>query len=381
MENAVTTIIFMAIIGAAIGGFTNYLAIKMLFRPHNAIYIKSWQLPFTPGLIPKRRHELATQIGNIVTKHLLTPEVFKNRFLSEDIKKSILLYAQKKVEEIVFSNEKTILEWARMAGFTNLPETIEGKVDSVIDKQFFNVKNTLATKSIEQLLPDNIQQLVNKKIPEMVTYLLKKAEEYFISTKGEMTIRNMLDDFLSSKGSLGGMIQMVLGDSTSLVGKIQRELIKFLNSPGTNDLLVTIFTKEWDKLKQQPITNYVNDAHLDPIIRDIKSYAKSELAITERLEKPINYYWPQGNEWAKDNLMPKLIDKGFVVAESKLEDVLTRLNLQEVVRQQVDSFPLQKLEEIVIGIANRELKMITILGAVLGGVIGIVQGVIVYLLN
>lgn len=381
MENAVISIIFMAIVGAAIGGVTNYLAIKMLFRPHNAIYIKSWRVPLTPGLIPKRRSELANQIGNIVTKHLLTPEVFRNRFFSEDIKKSILSYAQKKTEELIFTNNKTILDWAKMAGFTNLPETIEGKVDNVIDKQIVTIKNTLSSKSIEQLLPDELQQLVNKKIPEMVTYLLKKSEEYFLSAKGEMTIGNMLDDFLSSKGSLGGMIQMVLGDSNALVGKIQRELLKFLNSPGTKDLLVTIFTKEWDKLKQQSITNYVNEVHLDSMVSNVKSYAKNELAITERLEKPISYYWPQGNEWTKNDLLPKMIDKGFVAAESKLEDVLTRLNLQEVVREQVDSFPLQKLEEIVIGIANRELKMITILGAVLGGVIGIVQGLIVHLLN
>lgn len=80
-------------------------------------------------------------------------------------------------------------------------------------------------------------------------------------------------------------------------------------------------------------------------------------------------------------MLPKLVHKGFTEAESKLEDVLNRLNLEEVVREQVDSFPLEKLEELVIGIANKELQMITILGAVLGGAIGIVQGLIVYLLN
>ncbi len=58
-----------------------------------------------------------------------------------------------------------------------------------------------------------------------------------------------------------------------------------------------------------------------------------------------------------------------------------RLNLQEVVREQVDSFPIEKLEELVLNVANRELKMITVLGAVLGGVIGIVQGLIVLLLS
>ncbi len=42
-----------------------------------------------------------------------------------------------------------------------------------------------------------------------------------------------MDDFLESKGSFGGMIQMFLGDSSSIVNKIQREIINLLNAPGT----------------------------------------------------------------------------------------------------------------------------------------------------
>ena len=40
---------------------------------------------------------------------------------------------------------------------------------------------------------------------------------------------------------------------------------------------------------------------------------------------------------------------------------------------------LQKLEDIVLGISKRELKMITYLGALLGGLIGVIQGIIVFL--
>ena len=37
---------------AAIGYFTNYIAIKMLFRPRKELRIGSWRVPFTPGVIP-----------------------------------------------------------------------------------------------------------------------------------------------------------------------------------------------------------------------------------------------------------------------------------------------------------------------------------------
>ncbi len=367
----------MAIIGAAIGGVTNHLAIKMLFRPHNAIYIKNWRVPFTPGLIPKRRDELAKQLGLTVVNYLLTPETFRKKFFSKDIQDKVEHFVQTKVEETIFTNDKTIQDWLNLAGFSHMPTTIEQKVEAIVEGQFASVKNTLSTKSIRTLLSEDIQNTIDAKIPVAVHHILEKGEDYFLSPEGEMTIKAMIDDFLSSKGSLGGMINMFLGDSSSLVGKVQRELVKFLQAPGTSTLLTKIFTQEWEKLKDRPAMDFLQDIQFEPILSKIQVYVKEQLAITERLNQPISYYWPEGNEWAKYTVIPQVIDKAFVKAEEKLEDVLKRLNLQEVVREQVDSFPVEKLEELVLGISKREFKMITVLGAVLGGLIGIVQGLIV----
>lgn len=378
MDNFIVTLLFMAIIGAAIGGVTNHLAIKMLFRPYKAIYIKNWRVPFTPGLIPKRRDELAKQLGLTVVNYLLTPETFRKKFFSEDIQDKVEHFVQTKVEETIFTNDKTIQDWLNLAGFAHLPTTIEQKVEAIVEGQFSSVKNTLSTKSIRTLLSDDIQNTIDAKIPVAVQHILEKGEDYFLSPEGEMTIKAMIDDFLSSKGSLGGMINMFLGDSSSLVGKVQRELVKFLQAPGTTTLLTKIFSQEWEKLKDRPAMDFLQDVQFDPILSKLQVYVKEQLAISERLNQPISYYWPEGNDWAKYTVIPQAIEKAFVKAEEKLEDVLKRLNLQEVVREQVDSFPVEKLEELVLGISKREFKMITVLGAVLGGLIGIVQGLIVY---
>ncbi|MFM9532433.1 DUF445 family protein [Lysinibacillus sp. IITD104] len=378
MDNFIVTLLFMAFIGAAIGGVTNHLAIKMLFRPYKAIYIKNWRLPFTPGLIPKRRDELAKQLGLTVVNYLLTPETFRKKFFSKDIQDKVEHFVQSKVEETIFTNDKTIQDWLNLAGFSHMPATIEQKVEAIVEGQFSSVKNTLSTKSIRTLLSEDIQNTIDAKIPVAVQHILEKGEDYFLSPEGEMTIKAMIDDFLSSKGSLGGMINMFLGDSTSLVGKVQRELVKFLQAPGTTTLLTKIFSQEWEKFKDRPAMDFLQDVQFDPILSKLQVYVKEQLAISERLNQPISYYWPEGNEWAKYTVIPQVIEKAFVKAEEKLEDVLKRLNLQEVVREQVDSFPVEKLEELVLGISKREFKMITVLGAVLGGLIGIVQGLIVY---
>ncbi|MGG2056474.1 DUF445 family protein [Lysinibacillus pakistanensis] len=378
MDNFLVTLLFMAIIGAAIGGVTNHLAIKMLFRPHEAIYIKNWRVPFTPGLIPKRRDELARQLGLTVVNYLLTPETFRKKFFSKDIQDKVEQFVQTKVEETIFTNDKTIQDWLTLAGFSHMPTTIENKIEAIVEGQFESMKNTLSTKSIHTLLSADIQQTIDAKIPVAVRHILEKGEDYFLSPEGELTIKAMIDDFLSSKGSLGGMINMFLGDSSSLVAKVQRELIKFLQAPGTTALLTKIFTQEWDKLKERPAMDFLQDIRFDLILMKVQGYVKEQLAVEERLEQPISYYWPEGNTWMKETVIPQVIEKAFVKAEEKLEDVLKRLNLQEIVREQVDSFPVAKLEELVLGISKREFKMITVLGAVLGGLIGIVQGLIVY---
>ena len=81
--NGFLTILLMAGIGALIGGVTNFLAIKMLFRPYNPIYVLGRRLPFTPGLIPKRRDELAEQMGKTVVQHLLTAESIQKKMMTE----------------------------------------------------------------------------------------------------------------------------------------------------------------------------------------------------------------------------------------------------------------------------------------------------------
>ena len=381
MGEIITLLLLLGVVGAAVGAATNYMAIKMLFRPYKPIYFKKWRLPLTPGLIPKRRGELAIQLGKTVSEYLLTPETIKKKFLSKEVRASILTFAKDKVEQEIFTNEKTLNDWAKLAGIADLSSKAESTVDKIVATQLFSVKNTLSTKKIQQLLPANLEPVLDSKIDSAVEQILQKGEDYFLSPDGTRTIKNMIDDFLSSKGSIGNMVQMFLGDSSSLVEKVQRELVKFLQAPGTGLLLKRIFNTEWEKIKGRPAMDFMNDVNFDTIEHNIQSYVKRELEVEARLDKTINDYWPQGKQWATEEVLPKVIDKVFVAAEGKIEDVLKRLNLAEVVREQVDSFPIAKLEELVLGIISKELKLITWLGGIIGGIVGIIQALIVFVMN
>ncbi len=65
------------LIGAVIGYITNYIAIRMLFRPLLERRLFGVRVPFTPGIIPRRRGELAESIGRMVSTQLLTEDAVR----------------------------------------------------------------------------------------------------------------------------------------------------------------------------------------------------------------------------------------------------------------------------------------------------------------
>ena len=62
------------LLGAIIGYVTNRIAIKMLFRPLKPKRLLGFQLPLTPGVIPRNRFDLARTIGRMVSEQLLSPQ-------------------------------------------------------------------------------------------------------------------------------------------------------------------------------------------------------------------------------------------------------------------------------------------------------------------
>ena len=62
-------LVIMVIISAAIGWITNWVAIKMLFRPYNEINLGLFKIQ---GLIPKRRAEIGIGIADVIQNELIS---------------------------------------------------------------------------------------------------------------------------------------------------------------------------------------------------------------------------------------------------------------------------------------------------------------------
>ncbi|MBE6315434.1 MAG: DUF445 family protein [Bacteroidales bacterium] len=98
-------------VGAVIGYITNDIAIRMLFRPHQAKYIMGIHVPFTPGIIPKEKARIAGAIGKAVSENLMNREVLEKSLLSDDMLKKI----SNAIDEFVTTqsgNDETIEQFA-----------------------------------------------------------------------------------------------------------------------------------------------------------------------------------------------------------------------------------------------------------------------------
>lgn len=91
MEHLIIQFAIMVSVGTLIGWFTNYLAIKLLFRPQKEINFLLFKIQ---GLIPKRRDEITENIAGVVEQELISvadiAEKFKGSELDEEIVNDIV---------------------------------------------------------------------------------------------------------------------------------------------------------------------------------------------------------------------------------------------------------------------------------------------------
>ncbi|KAB2337114.1 DUF445 family protein [Cytobacillus depressus] len=373
------TILLMVTIGAVINGFTNYLAIKMLFRPHKALYIGKWRVPFTPGLIPKRRDELAVQMGKMVVNHLLTPESIKRKFLNENFQKEMTGVVQRELDHFLIS-EKSPAQLLDSLGIKNVHEKTEKHLNEVVEQKFESVLEKYRHQPLKMFIPEKVIETVNGKIPEISKFILQKGIDYFSSLEGNLRIQKMADDFLKERsGVLGSMMQMFMGN-IKIADRIQPEIIKFLKNEGTADIITELLKKEWDKILEWEAAKIEEQFNKEDVLSFVKKSISNILKLEQLFHAPISKWSEAYRAEIIDTMVPRSTELFGGWLTGRVDMLMERLRLQEIIREQVEAFPVERLEEMVLTIINSELKMITLLGAMIGGFIGLFQGILAVVL-
>lgn len=372
--NVFWLVLFMGVIGALIGGITNAVAIRMLFRPHRAHYIGKWRIPFTPGLIPKRKAELARQIGKVVDEHLLTPKSIEQKIAGPEFRQEVEAFLQTEARKWLRS-DITIADILQKGQIPQPDSIIKEHLYKWIDSKYMTVKEFYRDQPVKESLPAEWLDRAEGKIPDISAYILTKGTNYFSSEEGRYRVKRMTNDFLSEWGRLGSMIRMVVGN-TSLEEKIRLEMVKFLKSPGAKDLVDTVLKNEWDKVIDWKWSRIFEQLSDEKALEKVKTFTISQLDLNSFLKNPISDYLALFEEKVTGTFIPKVAEKGMQKAVERIPSIMEKIKIDGIIRGQIEAFSTERLERIVLEIAHRELKMITWLGALLGGLIGLLQALI-----
>jgi uncharacterized membrane protein YheB (UPF0754 family) len=163
--NNILKVIVMAIIGGCIGYITNKLAIKLIFRPINPIKIPILNIEIL-GLIPKRKKEIAKNIGDIIQREFISVDEILENIIDENDKARIVTYIKGKVRIII--EERAILIPSPIR------QMLQGYIENIVEKEFSKYINELS-KDIVHKAQDriNIQEIVENKINELDLYELE----------------------------------------------------------------------------------------------------------------------------------------------------------------------------------------------------------------
>ena len=170
------------IVGAVIGYFTNYLAVKMLFRPYNPVMIGNFRLPFTPGIIPKRKEKLAEAVGKTVGEKLFTGDDMENALLSEPLKTTIVSNVTDSLFEVMGKYNLEELG-SNAVGKTEISAIKNQVAEIITDRIIYNVEKADVGKLIAEKGGDLVADKLKGSMLSM--FLSKDKINSFIAPIGE----------------------------------------------------------------------------------------------------------------------------------------------------------------------------------------------------
>ena len=169
-------LLVMVLISGAIGWITNWVAIKMLFRPHKEINFGLFKIQ---GLIPKRKAEIGSGIANIIQNELISVKDVISNIDREEFSKRL----NKLIDEVLNKNlKKKVKEkfpFLQVFFTDKVAKDIGNAIKSIImenQEKIFEIFSNYAEENIdfEIIISDKISNFSLDKLEEIITLLAKK---------------------------------------------------------------------------------------------------------------------------------------------------------------------------------------------------------------
>jgi len=156
-------------VGASIGYITNYIAIKLLFRPYKPVKLGNLTV-FPQGVIPREKSSLAKKVGEVVKNYILSEEEIKKIVTSDEVKKEINNFLDEKIDSLL---DKDITEFLTRE---EIAEKFAEIIENVVKEKFsmfasFINKDMLKSILLKLEMPLKINQIID---PDIIKDILKK---------------------------------------------------------------------------------------------------------------------------------------------------------------------------------------------------------------
>ena len=169
-------LLIMIFISATIGWISNWVAIKMLFRPHKEI---SFGLFKIQGLIPKRRAEIGSGIANIIQNELISVKDVISNIDREEFSKRLDSSIDEVLEKNLKAKVKEKFPILQMFFSDRMAKDVSNTIKDIImenQEKIFEIFSNYAEENIdfEVIISDKISNFSLNKLEEIITFLAKK---------------------------------------------------------------------------------------------------------------------------------------------------------------------------------------------------------------
>jgi len=324
-------------VGAVIGYITNDIAVRMLFRPHQAKYIFGLHVPFTPGIIPKERGRIAVSVGTAISENLMNREVLEKNLLSADM----IAKVESAIDEF-FSAQKDNQETLRQfLGHYLSPDEVNLAAGTV---------GADLTRLIYQKLAHSDAGTQIAYIA--VTHVMQKMQN-FGSTIGD----TLKEGGIGQGGGFGRMISR--GIETLFGSKAKNDAAEFiaaLAAPVEQALAKNI--NEMLRDNSEEIVGSLIDSEIDNLM---------ERRVCDLLK---------GKDDRIEQLKASAIAAYTSVIRNQLPRILHAIDIGRIVENRINEMDVGETERLIFAVMDKELKAIVWLGAGLGFIMGFVNTVI-----
>lgn len=378
-------LLFNVTVAGVVGGVTNHFAIKMLFHPRRPLRLGGWKVPFTPGLIPKRKMEIAAALGDVVADYLVTPDGLRELLDQSEFRQS----AVNKVKDWADRQcgpEATIGSlidgWADEAKLADWRVKTPELVADWSSRMFVAMwqRECWGERRICDTVPGWNDSVVDKWADIIAGWGLSAIRNELESPQGQALLRKLVVGLMDRTGGLLGTLAGIFVDEDKLVVRLTPFLSAQLESPAVRAQVASLIANKAKELGALTLAEALASVSADESPEKlVQRWIRDKLpwsVWTERIAQfPVGEWLSQRPEW-RDTVISSLVNEILNLIGRAAPRIIAAVRLPELVRTQVERFPVERLEGVILSVSGKEFRAITWLGVALGGFIGLFQSLL-----